>query len=152
MIDHCGKSVTKMLPRWTSICDLKKKKLFNGGQEKYSPDLFTLSHDEVILQNNLSLDDYCFPGDEVVLQISSIKIFLANKCSKRQKVVMLNTCDVEKASSVITRFLSAEHGIDIRPAKLFLVYGNSWLKYTETLFPPPLPGQEILWYCSQVSK
>ena len=145
VIDHGGSIVTMMLPSWTGIYTLKRKRLFSEGQEKYSPDLFTLSHDDMILDDDLTLADYFFPGIEVVLQISYIYITLRHGTSDLQNTIRVNTCDLRKPPSAITRHLGDEHNIDIRRAKFYLFNGESWLKSTRTFFPLPYPGQEIQW-------
>ena len=146
MIDHCGKSVTKMLPCWTSIYDLKKKKLFNGGQEKYSPDLFTLSLDDKALDDDKTLDDLVTPGMEVLLRISSINIVLKHYHTDGEKKLALKVHDMKETSSVIARYLSSEYDIDIPSTKIFLFNGGSWHHYSKKFLPLPFPGQEISWH------
>ena len=144
VIDHCERSVTKMLPSCTSIHDLKKRKLFNGGQEKYSPDLFILSYNHKALDVNKTLDDLFSPGMEVLLRISSINIVLRHYHTSGEKKLALNVHDMREMSSVVARYLGFEYGI--HESQVILCHGDSWYYYSKKFLPLPFPGQEISWF------
>ena len=82
VVDHRNIISVLSLPICTSVYDLKKEKLWNGGEERYPPDLFTLGHNGKILHDDMTLADLDTSGSELVLQIFSFDIILKNWSTK----------------------------------------------------------------------
>ena len=61
------------VPLKTKIGELKKMRIFQGGQESYDADKFTLEHEGVELRDECTLGSICSPGSkELRLEVHSI--------------------------------------------------------------------------------
>ena len=151
--DHYGRRTTKLLPSETSIHKLKKEKLWNGGQEEYSPDLFTLSHEEKMLNDDMTLDDLCMEGKELFLEIHSFVIILQHytprtfsqeRCTLKM-ADFRDPLDMKEPVNVIAAYLYSTYEDD--PFKVKLYTGNSTAKTQLSLedCQSLMPGQKIIW-------
>ena len=112
---------------------------------KYSPDLFTLSHDDVMLHDNMTLADLCKGENGLFLQIHSFVVML--RCAKTSgfsKCTLVVT-DFRDPKDVIAAFLFSMYAIDPFKVKF---YSNSSTKRTQLQledYQVLVPGQKVVW-------
>ena len=86
---------------YTTIKDIKRKHIFDEGKKSYSADLFTLSHKDNTLQDDMILADCFTPGEDITLEVDAFKITLHDCESGVQKPLMLKVKDMLDARGII---------------------------------------------------
>ena len=113
MIDHRDDISVLTLPIYTSVYDLKKEKVWNGGLGRYSPELFTLGHNGKILHDDMTLAELATSGTELRLHIFSFDIFVRKWLTAIKDKVTLHTKDLRIPVNIVKGFLLASGKITV---------------------------------------
>ena len=103
MKDHEGKSTSIKCTSNTTIKEVKRKCIFDEGKRSYEDDLFTLSHKDKTLQDDMILASCYTPGQDICLEVDTFTLTLHNCFWGSQYPFVLKVNDVLNASSIIKK-------------------------------------------------
>ena len=141
-----------IVPMCTSIYDLKKENLWNGGHQSYSPDLFILGHNGKILHDDTTLAELATSGAQLDLDIFSFDVVLRNLVTFCDNKLTLIVKDSRQTRNIVQGFLIASK---VTNADKVTLFGNKRGfddkrveidpdSYNESF----RPGQIIHYFCS----
>ena len=96
-MDHTCDSTTLTLPGSTTIGSLKRKEIWNDGENSYPASQFTLSHDGRRLQDDETLFDLAFERDDncICLDVDTFDVVLKNVKQNTETTVTLNSEELQ---------------------------------------------------------
>ena len=102
--DHNGQQTTISRPPLTTIYSLKTEKIWNGGQQSFPADKFTLSHKDKTLNNDMTLADIFSPLEDLFLEIETFNVILEGVHDTRSKCT-LKVKELDNVENVIRGFI-----------------------------------------------
>ena len=100
--DHNGQQTTISRPLLTTIYSLKTEKIWNGGQQSFPADKFTLSHKDKTLNNDMTLADIFSPLEDLFLEIETFNVILEGVYDTRST---LKVKELDNVENVIRGFI-----------------------------------------------
>ena len=104
--DHNGQQTTISQPRETTVYALKAEKIWNGGQQSYPADKFTLSHKGKTPQDDMTLADIISPLEDLCLEIETFDVILENGMNSSERMTCtLKVKELDNVENVIRGFI-----------------------------------------------